>query len=204
MKHRIAILASGRGSNMLALSKAISDGHIPASIELVLSDVPDAPALERAAARGHEALHIPAGPSTHRLSGEAEQLYIEALRSRAITLVCLAGFMRILKAGFLEAFPDRILNIHPSLLPAFPGLDAIGQALEHGVQVTGVTVHFVNGTVDGGPIVLQRAVEVEPADDHASLAEKIHAAEHDLFPRAVGLFCLNQLRLEGRRVRIVP
>ncbi len=188
---------------MLALFKAVSESKIPASLELVLSDIPNAPVLGRAAGLGLESLHIPAGPSAHLLVGEAERLYIQALRDRGITLVCLAGFMRILKAGFLEAFPDRILNIHPSLLPAFPGLDAIGQALAYGVRVTGVTVHFVDGTVDGGPIVLQRAVTVEESDGHESLSKRIHAAEHELFPMAAALFCQERLRLEGRRVRIL-
>ncbi|MBI5836605.1 MAG: phosphoribosylglycinamide formyltransferase [Candidatus Eisenbacteria bacterium] len=201
--HRIAVLASGVGSNMVALADAAAAGKIPGSIELVLSDVPGAPVLQRASERGIEARHLDPGRSRHRLDGEAEAAYIRELRGRGITLVCLAGFMRILHPAFLEAFSNSILNVHPSLLPAFPGLDAVGQALAFGARVTGATVHFVWPAVDAGPVVLQEAVPVREGDTHETLAARVHDVEHRIYPRAAALFCEGRLSVEGRHVRIL-
>jgi phosphoribosylglycinamide formyltransferase-1 len=188
---------------MAALADAAASGRIPGRVEVVLSDVPDAPVLRRAAERGIEALHLFPGPSRHRLDGGAEPDFMRALQERGITLVCLAGFMRILGPAFLESFPDSILNVHPSLLPAFPGLDAVRQALEYGARVTGATVHFVRPRVDAGPIVLQEAVAVRADDSLESLAQRIHQAEHRIYPEAVALWCEGRLRVDGRQVRIL-
>ena len=189
---------------MAALADAAAAGKIPARVELVLSDVAGAPVLQRAAGRGLEARHLDPGASRHRLDGPAEAAYVRALRERAITLVCLAGFMRILGPAFLDAFPQAILNVHPSLLPAFPGLGAVRQALAYGVRVTGATVHFAAREVDAGPVVLQEAVAVLPGDTEESLTRRVHQAEHRIYPEAAALFCEGRLRLEGRWVRILP
>ncbi len=189
---------------MLALADAAAAGKIPGRVEIVVSDVPGAPALERAASRGLEARYLDPGPARHALNGEAEAAYIRELRSRGITLVCLAGFMRILRPAFLEAFPMSILNVHPSLLPAFPGLDAVRQALDYGARVTGATVHFVWPQVDAGPIVLQEALPVRPGESRDELAARVHEGEHRIYPQAAALFCEGRLRIEGRHVRIQP
>lgn len=185
MHKRIAILISGRGSNMLALSDAVRNGTIPnAEIVLVISDKADAPGLELAKERGHETLAI---ERRGRNREEHEREIIDALRERRVDLVCLAGYMRLLSPCFIEAFRGRILNIHPSLLPAFPGLNAQRQALEHGVKVSGCTVHFVDETLDGGPIIAQRAVPVVEGDTVETLSARILAQEHKLYADAVAL-----------------
>jgi phosphoribosylglycinamide formyltransferase-1 len=194
----IAVLASGQGSNFEALAVAAARGELGGPITVLLSDHADAPALERARRLGIETLTPPAGTYRTRLADERP--WVDALRARQVGLVLLAGFMRRLHAGFLDAFPDRVLNLHPSLLPAFPGLDAIGQALRQGVTVTGCTVHLVTPDLDGGPIVAQEAVEVLPGDTHATLAARIHAAEHRLYPRAVRRFVTEPWRREGMRL----
>jgi phosphoribosylglycinamide formyltransferase 1 len=185
LKKRIAILISGRGSNMLALSDAVRDGVIPnAEIAIVISDKPGARGLELARERGIETVAI---ERSGRNREEHEREIIAALRERHVDLVCLAGYMRLLSPCFVEAFRGRILNIHPSLLPAFPGLDAQRQALEHGVKVSGCTVHFVDETLDGGPIIAQRAVPVIEGDTVDSLSARILEEEHKLYPEAVML-----------------
>ena len=185
LKKRIAVLISGRGSNMLALSDAVRDGRIPeAEIALVISDKAGARGLELARERGIETLAI---ERRGRNREEHEREIISALRERQVDLVCLAGYMRLLSPCFIEAFRGRILNIHPSLLPAFPGLDAQRQALEHGVKVSGCTVHFVDETLDGGPIILQRTVPVLEGDTVDSLSARILEQEHQLYPEAVKL-----------------
>ncbi len=194
----IAVLASGQGSNFEALAAFAARGDLGAPIVLLASDHSGAPALERARRAGIEALAISGGRFRTRL--EDERSWIDALKVRAVDLVVLAGFMRRLHAEFLGAFPDRVLNIHPSLLPAFPGLDAIGQALRHGVRVTGCTVHLVTDEVDGGPILGQAAVEVRDGDTHDSLAARIHDAEHRLYPAMVRRFVTESWRREGRRI----
>ena len=182
-KHKIAVLISGRGSNMLALSDAVRAGVVPdAEIVVVISDRADARGLELAKERGIEALAI---ERRGRNREEHENEIIAALRERGVDLVCLAGYMRLLSPCFVEAFRGRILNIHPSLLPAFPGLDAQRQALEHGAKVSGCTVHFVDETLDGGPIIAQRTVPVMEADTVETLSARILEQEHQLYPEAV-------------------
>ena len=184
-KKRIAILISGRGSNMLALSDAIRAGRIPnAQIAVVLSDKPDARGLELAKERGLEARAI---ERRGRNREEHEREIISVLRDYRVDLVCLAGYMRLLSPCFVEAFRGRILNIHPSLLPAFRGLDAQRQALEHGVKVSGCTVHLVDETLDGGPIIAQRTVPVIEGDTVETLSARILEQEHQLYPEAVVL-----------------
>jgi len=184
-KKRIAILISGRGSNMLALSDAIRAGRIPnAQIAVVLSDKPDARGLELAKERGLEARAI---GRRGRNREEHEREIISLLRDYRVDLVCLAGYMRLLSPCFVEAFRGRILNIHPSLLPAFPGLDAQRQALAHGVKVSGCTVHFVDESLDGGPIIMQRAVPVLEGDTVETLSARILEQEHKIYPEAVAV-----------------
>ena len=194
----LAVLASGQGTNFEALVSAATRGDLDARIVCLLCDLPDAPVLERARHLGIEALTPPAGRFRTRL--EDERPWVEALRARNIDLVLLAGFMRRLHRPFLDAYADRVLNIHPSLLPAFPGLDAIRRAWEHGVRVTGCTVHLVDDTLDGGPIVAQRAVDVREDDTLERLESRIHEAEHRLYPQAVGRLLAHPWRREGRRL----
>lgn len=194
---RLGVLISGRGSNLQAIIDAIADGRVDATIALVISNVPDAAGLERARAAGIETAVMP-----HRQwpSRDAyDRALADALAARGVSLVCLAGFMRLLGPGFLAAFPGGVINIHPSLLPAFPGVDAQRQAVEHGVKITGATVHFVTPELDAGPIVLQSAVPVLPADTAESLAARILVEEHKLYPEAIGLLLAGGWRIEGRR-----
>ena len=180
---RIAILISGRGSNMVALADAARDGEIPnAEIAVVISDHANAGGLAKATERGIETLVI---ERRGRSREEHDHEIVAALKERKIDLVCLAGYMRVLSAEFLDAFPRRILNIHPSLLPLFPGLDAQKQALESGVKVSGCTVHFVDATLDGGPIIAQREVSVREDDTVDSLSARILIEEHKLYPEAI-------------------
>ncbi len=197
---RIAVLASGRGSNLAVLLDASAREALGGRVALVVSDVADAPALARARAAGVAAVHIVAGPGRSRLDGAFALEYVRALREQAVDLVVLAGFMRIVGDAFLDAFPDRIVNIHPSLLPAFPGLHAPRQALQHGVRVAGCTAHLVDRTVDGGPIILQEAVPVLDDDTEDTLAARILVAEHHILPRAVYLVATGAVRRDGRRV----
>jgi phosphoribosylglycinamide formyltransferase-1 len=195
---KIGVLISGRGSNMLALADAVRDGRIPrAEIAVVVSDKAEAAGLVGARERGIDALAVPRRGRT-REEHEAEIVF--ALKERGVSLVCLAGFMRLLSRTFVEAFRGRILNIHPSLLPAFPGLDAQRQAVEHGVKVSGCTVHFVDETLDGGPIVVQRAVPVSDSDTPETLSARIIAEEHRAYAEAVALIVSGNYRVEGRRV----
>ncbi len=198
---RCGVLLSGRGSNLQALLEAERAGTLGATVALVLSDVEDAPALARARESGVEAQYLPAGPGRSRLDGEPARAYVAALRAAAVDLVVLAGFLRIVSPEFLAAFPDRVLNIHPSLLPAFPGLHAPRQAWEHGVRVAGCTAHLVDAGVDTGPILLQEAVPVLPGDSVESLTARILAAEHRVLPAAVRAIARGALVREGRRIR---
>ncbi|HKR11730.1 MAG TPA: phosphoribosylglycinamide formyltransferase [Pyrinomonadaceae bacterium] len=183
MTARIAILISGRGSNMVALAGAIDNGTIPnAEIALVISDHADAPGLAIAEQRGIKTAAI---ERRGRKRDEHEQEIVSVLRDERVDLICLAGFMRVLSPCFVDAFKGRILNIHPSLLPSFHGLDAQRQALEHGVKVSGCTVHFVDNTLDGGPIIAQRAVPVLDGDTVEELSARILEQEHILYPEAV-------------------
>lgn len=194
----LAVLASGQGTNFEALAQAARRQELGGRIVALLSDRADAPALERARRLGIQTLCPPAGSMRTRL--ENEEAWVEALRVLGVEVVLLAGFMRRLHRPFLEAFEGRILNVHPSLLPAFPGLDAIRQALAHGVRVTGCTVHVVDDGVDGGPIVAQSAVEVRDEDTLETLEARIHEAEHRLYSFAVRRFLTEPWRLEGRRI----
>lgn len=196
---RIGILISGRGSNMLALADAVSEGRIPgAEIAVVISDHADAVGVVRAAERGIPTLVIGRAGRTRE---EHEREIITALRERQIDLICLAGFMRLLSPCFIEAFRNRILNIHPSLLPAFPGLDAQRQALEHGANWTGCTVHFVDETLDAGPIITQRVVAIIDDDTTETLSARILIEEHVAYAEAVALVVSGAYKVDGRRVR---
>ncbi len=197
MNRRIAVLISGRGSNLQALIDAIADGRLDATIAIVISNKADAYGLERARAAGIETVAI-----SHRdyPTREAfEDVLVRELRARDVSLVCLAGFMRLLGRTFLDAFANRILNIHPSLLPSFPGVDAQRQAWEHGAKVAGATVHFVTGELDGGPIVRQSAVPILDDDTPETLAARILEEEHRIYPEAVGLVLDGGWTIEGRR-----
>jgi phosphoribosylglycinamide formyltransferase-1 len=195
---RIGVLISGRGSNLQALLDAVADGRLDATIAVVISNRDDAAGLARATAAGVDAICI-----SHRgwpSRDDFDRAVVDALRRHQVDLVCLAGFMRLIGAPLLEAFPNAILNIHPSLLPAFPGIDAQRQALDHGVKVTGVTVHLVNGQLDAGPIVLQRAVSVLDNDTPETLSARILEQEHAAYPEAVTQILRGTWRLDGRRL----
>ncbi len=194
---RIGILLSGRGSNFEAIADSVAAGRLEADIAAVISNRPEARGLEIARERGLPALCIPSKGVPRE---EYDQRVVAELNQRGVELVCLAGFMRLLSAEFCRAFPMRILNIHPSLLPAFPGLDAQKQALEHGVKITGCTVHFVDEGLDSGPIVLQAAVAVLDGDTAESLGARILKEEHRIYSEAVGMVLSGRMRVEGRRV----
>jgi phosphoribosylglycinamide formyltransferase-1 len=202
MKKRIGVLLSGRGSNFEALAEGVAGGRIPnAEIAVVISNREGAPGLERARARGIEARPIP----SKGLEREAyDKLVIAALEEKKIDLVCLAGYMRLLSPQFVAAFRGRILNIHPSLLPAFPGLESQRQALEHGAKFAGCTVHFVDENLDAGPIVLQAVVPIEDRDTPETLSERILREEHRVYTEAVRIVLEGRYRIEGRRVLITP
>lgn len=195
---RLGILISGRGSNMVALADAIREGRIPdTEIVVVISDKPNAAGLPLAQAMGLQTLVIERG-SRSREAHDRET--VAALRAHQVDFVCLAGYMRLLSSLFIEAFHHRILNIHPSLLPCFPGLDAQRQALAHGVKWSGCTVHFVDETLDGGPIIAQRIVPVLNEDTEASLSARILEQEHQLYTEAVKLIVRGRYQISGRRV----
>jgi len=180
---RVVILGSGRGSNAKAILEAQRDGKLgTARVLHLFSDQADAPILDLGVDFGVPSRFVDASPFRTKLDGEGERRFVEAIRDCEPDIVVLAGFMRVLKKGFLTAFAGRIINLHPSLLPSFPGLDGIGQALRRGVKVTGCTVHYVNEEIDGGPIIDQRAVRIDESDTLRSLGEKIHRAEHELLP----------------------
>ena len=194
---RLGILLSGRGSNFEAIASNAAAGKIPAEIAVVISNNPKAAGLEKASARGIPAVVIP----SRGLEREAyDRLVVTELQKRQVYLVCLAGFMRLLSAYFVQQFPNRILNIHPALLPSFPGLEAQRQALEHGVKITGCTVHFVDEFLDAGPILVQAAVEVRDNDTEETLSARILAQEHRIYTDAINLALSGQYRIEGRRV----
>jgi phosphoribosylglycinamide formyltransferase 1 len=191
---RLGILGSGKGSNGAAIADACAAGIIPARVAIVISDVENAGILERARERGLKHLHIPPGKFRTKLDEPAEAAFIAALRDADVDLVVLAGFMRILKGEFLRAFANRVVNIHPALLPAFPGLEAWKQALDYGVKVTGVTVHFVDQGIDTGPIVAQETVPVMAGDTPETLRARIQEAEHRLYPAAIAALVRAQIR----------
>jgi phosphoribosylglycinamide formyltransferase 1 len=201
-KKRIGVLLSGRGSNFEALADSVTAGRLPnAEIAIVLSNREGAPGIERARARGIEARVIP----SKGLERETyDNLVVAALRERNVDLVCLAGYMRLLSPHFVKAFPQAILNIHPSLLPSFPGLESQRQALEHGAKFSGCTVHFVDENLDAGPIVLQAVVPILDNDTPETLSERILHEEHRIYSEAVRIVLEGRYRLGGRRVLIVP
>jgi phosphoribosylglycinamide formyltransferase-1 len=198
----LGVLASGRGSNLQAILDACAHPGFPAHVAVVISDRERAVALERARAAGVEALWV--NPKDFADREAFDLALVHELRARAVGLVCHAGFMRILSPAYVRAFAGCALNVHPSLLPAFPGLHAQRQALDHGTKVAGATVHFVDEGMDTGPIVLQAAVPVEPADTEESLAARILVQEHRLYPEAIRLFAQGRLQIQGRRVIVLP
>ena len=193
----LGILISGRGSNLQAIIDAIADRRLAATIAIVISNRADAAGLERARAAGIETAVLPHKDWPTRT--EYDHALAATLLEHRVDLVCLAGFMRLLSPAFIDAFPNRILNIHPSLLPAFPGVDAQRQAIEHGVKVSGATVHFVTADLDAGPIVLQAAVPVMPHDTAETLAARILEEEHRLYPEAIKRVLAGGWKIEGRR-----
>jgi phosphoribosylglycinamide formyltransferase 1 len=198
MNKRIGVLLSGRGSNFEALADSVQAGRIPgAEIAMVISNQPDAPGLKKAEARGIPARMIP----SKGLQREAYDRQVAAvLQEYKVDLICLAGYMRLLSPYFVAAFPGKILNIHPSLLPSFPGLESQRQALEHGVKLAGCTVHFVDENLDAGPIILQAVVPVLDSDDEHSLSQRILKEEHRIYSEAVKIVLEGKWRIEGRRV----
>ena len=196
--NRVGVLLSGRGSNFLALHDATLRGELPAEIVLVASNVAAAPGLARGRERGLPAVAVPHRDEPDRASHEAK--LIAALRGAEVDWVCLAGYMRLLSPAFVAAFPRRILNIHPSLLPCFPGVDAQAQALAHGVKLTGCTVHLVDEGLDSGPIVVQRAVPVLDGDSPETLAARILEQEHVAYPEALRSLLTRPWEIRGRRL----
>ena len=197
-KFILAVLVSGRGSNLQAIIDSIERNDLSAEIALVISNVKDAYALERAHKHGLESIFL--DPKSYPDRNGYEQALVERIQSKSVNLICLAGFMRVLGNNFIETFSGRIINIHPSLLPAFPGLNVQKRALEHGARFSGCTVHYVNEEVDGGPIILQTVVPIYDDDDEATLSERILEQEHIIYPEAIQLIIEERLTLSGRRV----
>jgi phosphoribosylglycinamide formyltransferase-1 len=199
-KFRIGVLGSGKGSNFVAIADACAAGHVPAEVAIVVSDVQQSGILEHARQRNINARFIEPGKFRTKLDDDAERKFVEELRQANVDLIALAGFMRVLKGEFLRTFEGRIINIHPSLLPSFPGLEAWKQALDYGVKVTGCSVHFVDAGVDSGPIIAQQTVPVLDGDTADSLHQRIQAAEHELYPKCVTAIARGEITIQGRRV----
>jgi len=197
MKKRLGILLSGRGSNFEAIADNVTSGRIDADIAIVISNRPEAHGLDGARQRDLPAICIPSRGLDREIY---DRMLIDELRKHSVDLICLAGFMRLLSANFIRAFEGRVLNIHPSLLPAFPGLDAQHQALEHGVKITGCTVHFVDEYLDAGPILVQAAVPVLDDDTADTLSARILKEEHRIYSEAIRMVLSGKLRVQGRRV----
>ena len=197
-KFKIAVLVSGCGSNLQAIIDSIEKNNLAAEISLILSNVPDAYGLQRGKKHGLESVFL--NPKNFSSRNDYEKKMIELLQTKSVDLVCLAGFMRILGKKFIEAFSGKIINIHPSLLPAFPGLNVQEKALEHGAKFSGCTVHFVNEEVDGGAIILQAIVPILDEDDVKSLSDRILEQEHIIYPEAIRLIIDDNLEFSGRRV----
>jgi phosphoribosylglycinamide formyltransferase-1 len=197
---KLGILLSGRGTNFAAIAESVRQGRIRAEIAVVVSNRAEAPGIEHACKLGLDTRVI---PSKGRQREEHDADVVAALKARGVDLVCMAGYMRLLSPSFVRAFPNRILNIHPSLLPAFPGLEAQKQALEYGVKVSGCTVHFVDEHLDHGPIIVQRAVPVLPGDDEHTLADRILEQEHIAYTEAINIVLEGNFEIVGRRV-LVP
>ena len=199
---RVGVLLSGSGTNLQAILDGASQEGSGYEVAVVVSDRADAFGLERARSAGVPAVHVE--PKAHENREDFNEVLADALREHRVELVCLAGFMRILAPNFIKAFEGRIINIHPALLPAFPGAHAVRDALEWGARVTGSTVHFADEEVDHGPILLQEAVPILPGDDEAALHERIKEVEHRLYPEAIRLIAAGRVKIEGRRVVIEP
>ncbi len=202
MKLSLAVLGSGAGSNMQSIVDAIESGELDAEIKIVVADNPGAKILERAERHGIESMYLDCSPWKTKLEGRAEDELIGMLKERGVDVVVLAGFMRIVKPKLLSAFPNRVLNIHPALLPAFPGIESWKQALDYGCKVAGVTVHFVDAGTDSGPIIVQKAVPVLEDDTPQSLHARIQTEEHKAYPEALRIIASGAFKIEGRRVRI--
>jgi len=198
-KVRLALIGSGKGSNAAAIADACAAGTIPAEVAIVISDVAGAGILERARERGLPGIFLAPGKFRTKLDDAAEREYIRVLQEAGVDWVALAGFMRILKGDFLREFHQRVVNIHPALLPAFPGLEAWKQALEYGVKFTGATVHFVDQGVDTGPIIAQQTVPVLPGDTPETLHARIQVAERTVYPLAVAALARGQVLVQGRQ-----
>lgn len=196
---RLGVLGSGKGSNFVAIADACAAGQVPAQVALVLSDVESAGILGHARERGLAAEFVPPGKFRTKLDEEAEALYVKKLQEARVDLVVLAGFMRVLKGIFLKAFEGRVVNIHPALLPAFPGLESWKQALDYGAKIAGCTVHYVDQGVDSGPIIGQRAVPVFDHDTAATLHERIQIQERELYPQCVAAIARGEITVQGRR-----
>ena len=199
-KFRVGVLGSGKGSNFVAVADACAAGRVPAEVAIVLSDVQQSGILEHARKLNIDARFIEPGKFRTKLDDDAEPKFVEELQRADVDLIALAGFMRVLKGEFLRTFEGRIINIHPSLLPSFPGLAAWKQALDHGVKVTGCTVHFVDAGVDSGPIIAQQTVPVLDGDTAESLHQRIQLAEHELYPKCVAAIARGEISIQGRRV----
>jgi phosphoribosylglycinamide formyltransferase-1 len=195
----LGILGSGKGSNCAAIADACAAGTIPARVAIVISDVEDSGILDRARERGLNCLHIAPGKFRTKLDEPAEAAFVAALRKAEVDLVVLAGFMRILKGEFLRTFAQKVVNIHPALLPAFPGLEAWKQALDYGVKVTGVTVHFVDQGIDTGPIIAQETAPILPGDTPATLHARLQAVERRLYPAAIAALARGEIRVGNRQ-----
>jgi len=202
MKLKLGVLGSGAGSNMQSIVDAIEAGRLDAEIRLVLADFPDAKILDRGRRHGIRSEYLDCAPFKTKLEGVAEDRCIEMLKAAGVDTVVLAGFMRIVKPKLLAAFPNRVLNIHPALLPAFPGVHSWTQALDYGCKVAGVTVHFVDAGTDSGPIIVQKAVPVLEDDTPETLHARIQVQEHLAFPEALDIIARGNYTIEGRRVRI--
>ncbi|MCX7917970.1 MAG: phosphoribosylglycinamide formyltransferase [bacterium] len=198
----IGVLASGKGTNLQAIINYIKEENIPIKIGIVISDNPNSMALERAKKEGIKTICIPSYRYKTILGDDIEKEYVKVLKENNVDLVCLAGFMRVLKKTFIKSFPNKIINIHPSLLPAFPGLEAWKQALEYGVKFTGCTVHFVDEGVDTGPIILQAVVPILPDDTPETLHKRIQEKEHIIYPLAIRLISEGKVSIVGRKVYI--
>jgi len=196
---RLGVIGSGQGSNFVAIADAIAAGRVPATVAMVLSDVETSGILSQARSRNLPAAFIPPGTFRTKLDEVAEKSLVAQLQAARVDLVVLAGFMRVLKGDFLRAFEGRIVNIHPSLLPCFPGLQAWRQALDYGVKVTGCTVHFVDAGIDSGVIIGQQTVPVLDQDTPETLHQRIHQAEHELYPRCVAALARREVSVQGRR-----
>jgi len=194
----IAVFCSGDGSNFQAIVDAKKKGLFQADITLMVCDNPDAYAVKRAKNEGIPYLIVSRKDFSSKQA--LEEKIVESLEEKRIGLICLAGYMRLLSPGFVQRYAGKIINVHPALLPAFKGADAIRDAIDYGIKVSGVTVHFVTEEVDAGPIILQEVVKIEDSDSKESLEEKIHSAEHRIYPQAIKLFVENKLKITGRKV----